>query len=93
VSTLSTLVRSRRLIAVLCIAVLIAAAFTPATFGALSAILTPLWLLFAAELTISIHRLAENCGPRQLVLLPTLASRAPPIAWFPEVRMAALWRL
>jgi len=78
-STLSTLVRSRRLIAVLCIAALIAAAFTPAASGLLYAFLTPLWLFFAAVITISICRPVEDFGRRQLLLLPTLASRAPPI--------------
>jgi len=73
-------VRSRRLIAVFCIAVLIAAAFTPTTSGLLFALLTPLWLFFAAVNTISICGPVEDFGPRQLLLLPTLASRAPPIA-------------
>ena len=74
-----TLIQARRLVAFLCLAVLLVAALTPATSGPLCAILVPLWLFFAAIVIVSICLAGEDYSAPLIPLLSLAAPRAPPI--------------
>jgi hypothetical protein len=71
--------RIRLIVVLLCIAVVLLAAFAaPISPGHDSAILTPIWLLFSAVSCLVVRRPAD-CGEEQPVpLLSLLRSRAPP---------------
>jgi hypothetical protein len=70
---------ARKLVAVLCLAVVLVAALTPSASGLLHAILVPAWVFVAAILVFSIREIADK-GPQPPPFLAVLASRAPPIA-------------
>jgi hypothetical protein len=76
----NTTPRTRKTFAVLCIAIVVVAAFVPALASSLgSAILVPLWLVVPA-VTVTVIRRDALCSDEQPVsLLAVLASRAPPI--------------
>lgn len=71
---------ARRLVALLCLAVVLYAALTPGASGLCLAIFVPVWFFAAAIVTFSIRREATDRAPGPLPFLPVLASRAPPIA-------------
>ena len=68
-----------RAIAFLCLAVLLIVALIPSASGLLSFVLIPLWLFFAAIVTLSIRPPVEHCAAQQIPFLSILPSRAPPI--------------
>ena len=73
------MLRSRKAIAVVCIALVVFAAFVPAlatTLGA--ALLVPLWLVLPAVVVTVVRREAFRCDEQPVSLLAVLASRAPP---------------
>jgi hypothetical protein len=72
--------RKRKAAAVLCIALVVCAAFVPviaATLG--TAILVPLWLVLPAVAVVIVRRRAFRCDEQPVSLLAILDSRAPPI--------------
>jgi len=74
--------RTRKTIAVLGIVVVVFTAFTAwASPDALSAVLTPLWLVWPAVLVVLIRRRASRCDVQPVSLLSLLLSRAPPAAF------------
>ena len=73
------MLRTRKAIAVVCIALVVFAAFVPAfasTLGA--ALLVPLWLVLPAVVVTVVRREAFRCDEQPVSLLAVLASRAPP---------------
>jgi hypothetical protein len=71
--------RRRGAVAVLCIALIIFAAFVPAVAATLgSFVFIPLWLVSPAVAIIVIRREAFRCDEQPIALLAVLASRAPP---------------
>ena len=74
------MIQARRLVALLCLALVIAAALTPGAPGLFSAVLAPLWFFVAAVVVFSIRNDIADSAPGPLRFLPVLASRAPPIA-------------
>jgi hypothetical protein len=71
--------RPRGAVAVLCIALIVFAAFVPvvaATLG--SFVLVPLWLVLPAVAVAVIRRQACRCDEQTTALLAVLDSRAPP---------------
>ena len=76
---MSTWINARKLLAVICLALLLLATLIPAGSGLLSAILAPLWLFLAAVFIIAIHRGHEVCNAPIFFVRRVLSSRAPPI--------------
>ena len=73
------MLRTRKAVAVACIALVVFAAFVPAlatTLGA--ALLVPLWLVLPAVVVTVVRREAFRCDEQPVSLLAVLASRAPP---------------
>ncbi len=71
--------RTRRSVAVLCIALVVFAAFVPAAAPNLVfAILVPLWLVVPAATVVVIRRTAIRCDEQPVSLLSLVLSRAPP---------------
>ena len=73
------MLRTRKAVAVACIALVVFAAFVPAlatTLGA--ALLVPLWLVLPAVVVTVVRREAFRCDEQPVSLLTVLASRAPP---------------
>lgn len=71
--------RTRRMAAVVCIAIVIVAAFLPASTAALGAtVLVPLGLVLPAILITLLRREAFRCDEQPASLLALLDSRAPP---------------
>jgi hypothetical protein len=71
--------RTRRSAAVLCIALVVFAAFVPAAAPNLvNAILVPLWLVVPAVTVVVIRRSAIRCDEQPVSLLSLVLSRAPP---------------
>jgi hypothetical protein len=68
---------ARRLIALLCIAVVLLSAVVPSS-GLPWAILVPLWFLAALVAAVSMRREIDAGEPQPCGLLSTAASRAPP---------------
>lgn len=72
--------RRRQAVAVLCIALVVCAAFVPAIATTLgTAILIPLWLVLPAVAAIVVRREAFGCDEQPVSLRALLASRAPPL--------------
>jgi hypothetical protein len=72
--------RTRKAVAVLCIALVVCAAFVPAIASTLgSAILVPLWLVPPAIAVVIVRRKASRCDDQPVSLLAILDSRAPPL--------------
>ena len=73
--------RTRKAVAVLCIALVVCAAFVPVIASTLgSAILVPLWLVLAAVTVVIVRRKAFRCDDQPISLLAILDSRAPPLS-------------
>jgi hypothetical protein len=71
--------RTRKPVAVLCIALVVFAAFVPAAAPNLvHAIFVPLWLVIPAANVIVIRRTAVLCAEQPVSLLSLVLSRAPP---------------
>jgi hypothetical protein len=71
--------RSRKAVAVLCIALLVFAAFVPAVASTLgSMVLVALWLVLPAVAITVLRREAFRCDQQPVSLLAVLDSRAPP---------------
>ena len=71
--------RRRKAVAVLCIALVVCAAFVPAIATTLgTAILVPLGLVFIAAAVVLVSCDALRCDERPVSLLAILDSRAPP---------------
>jgi hypothetical protein len=76
----NTTPRTRKAFAVLCIAIVVVAAFAPSLASSLgSAILVPLWLVVPAVAVTVIRRHALRSDDQPVSLLAILDSRAPPI--------------
>jgi hypothetical protein len=72
--------RTRKAVAVLCIALVVCAAFVPVIASALgSAILVPIGLVISAVTVVIVRRRAFRCGEQPVSLLAILDSRAPPL--------------
>ena len=72
--------RTRKAVAVLCIALVVCAAFVPVIASTLgTAILVPLWLVLPAVALVVVRRNASRCDDQPVSLLAILASRAPPV--------------
>jgi hypothetical protein len=70
---------SRKTVAVLCIALVVFAAFVPAIAASLgSAVLVPLWLVLPAVAITIVRREAFRCDEQPVSLLAVLDTRAPP---------------
>ena len=71
--------QTRKTVAVLCIAVVVFAAFLPAVSAQLApVILTALWLVIPAGAVEVVGREAAQCDEQPVSLLSLLLSRAPP---------------
>lgn len=71
--------RTRKAVAVLCVALVVFAAFVAGTAAHLvQAILTPLWLVIPAVAIAVIRRRASRCDGQPVSLLSLVLSRAPP---------------
>ena len=72
--------RTRKAVAVLCIGLVVCAAFVPVIASTLgSAILVPLWLALPAVAVVIVRRKAFRCDDQPVSLLAILDSRAPPL--------------
>jgi len=80
VEGVSASVQLRRILACLCIAVLLFAVFAPAGTGLLWAVLFPLALLVLAEVCARVYRNGNDPKGQPFGLFSLLASRGPPIA-------------
>jgi len=73
------MLRTRKAVAVACIALVVFAAFVPALASTLgAAVLVPLWLVLPAVVVTVVRREAFRCDEQPVSLLTLLASRAPP---------------
>jgi len=73
------MLRTRKAVAVACIALVVFAAFVPALASTLgAAVLVPLWLVLPAVVVTVVRREAFRCDEQPVSLLAVLASRAPP---------------
>jgi hypothetical protein len=73
------MLRTRKAVAVACIALVVFAAFVPALASTLgAAVLVPLWLVLPAVVVTVVRREAFRCDEQPVSLLTVLASRAPP---------------
>ena len=71
--------RTRKTVAVLCIAVVVFAAFLPAVSGNLPPlVLTALWLVIPVVAVAVMRRVAVRCDEQAVSLLSLTLSRAPP---------------
>jgi len=71
---------SRRLIALVCLAVVLLAALAPGASGLPVALLAPFWLFFGLILSVPERREGEACDPLAFPALSVVPSRAPPRA-------------
>jgi len=70
---------ARQLIALLCIATVLAVALTPGADGLASVILAPFWLFVEILVVLSIQRTSEDRDPYPFRYISAVPSRAPPI--------------
>ena len=70
---------SRRSLALLCLAVVLFTALTPAT-GVFCLLLVPVFLFFVALVAVPLRPDAEICTVRPFPCLSLFTSRAPPVA-------------
>ena len=76
---MSTSPRTRKAVAIVCIALVVFAAFVPGVASNLvAAILTPLWLVIPAGVVTVIRRSATRCDAQPVALLSLVLFRAPP---------------
>jgi hypothetical protein len=69
----------RRLIAVLCVAVILLAAVAPASCGLLLAVLVPISTIVVADSPVYRHRTGRDPRPQHSGFLSLSLSRAPPV--------------
>jgi hypothetical protein len=71
--------RTRKTVAIICIALVAFAAFLPFVAASVGqAIFTPLWIVLPAVAITVIRRRASRCDEQPVSLLAVLLSRAPP---------------
>ena len=71
--------RTRKTVVILCIAVVVFAAFAPAAASTLGAVvLTPLWVVIPAVVITVLRRTAVRCHEQPVALLSLVFLRAPP---------------
>jgi hypothetical protein len=71
--------RTRQTVVVLCIAIVVFAAFVPAAASTVAAVvLTPLWLVIPAVAITVVSRIAVRCHEQPAALLSLVLLRAPP---------------
>jgi len=74
-------VTQRKAVAVVCVALVLCAAFVPATAAALAAaVLMPLWLVIPAVVATTVRPRASRCDDQPVALLALVLFRAPPHA-------------
>src|SRR5687767_2685138 len=71
--------RSRKSLALICVGVVLFAACVPFVSIVFTAVLTPLWLVIPAVLTVMIRRTASRCDEQPVSLFSLVLSRAPPV--------------
>jgi len=71
---------ARKLIAILCLAVVLLAALTPYSHGFAPAWLTPFWLFLAMLVCFSTSHREQRRDPHPFPCFTVVPSRAPPIA-------------
>jgi hypothetical protein len=76
---ISQVIKTRRLIAIVCIAVIIVTGVMPVATALIHGVLVPLGPLFGRILSAPVRCVADAEIP-SAPILPTLASRAPPLA-------------
>jgi hypothetical protein len=74
----SPALHSRKLIAIVCLAVLLLAVLTPSAYGFVQAILAPFWLLIEILAIVSVQRATEDHDPYPFLFVSAVAPRAPP---------------
>ena len=75
------MLHTRKAVAVVCIALVVFAAFVPALASTLgSVVLVPLWLVLPAVVATIVRREAFRCDDQSQSLLAVDAGRAPPPA-------------
>ena len=75
----TTMPRTRKTVVVLCIAVVVFAAFAPTAASTVGAVvLTPLWLVIPAVIITVVKRTAVRCHEQPVALLSLVLLRAPP---------------
>jgi hypothetical protein len=67
----------RKTAAVLCIALVVFAAFVPVAH-LVYAVLTPLWLVIPAVTAVIVRRRASRCDEQPVAMISLVLSRAPP---------------
>jgi len=72
------LINTRRLIAIVCIAVIVVTGVMPAGAGLLRGVLVPLGPLFGTIVAVPLPSIADTALPAAPIV-PSLASRAPPL--------------
>ena len=70
--------RTRKSIVLVCLGVVVFAAFLPSASALFTAVLAPMWLVLPAALVTLIRRRAVRCDEQPVALLSLLLSRAPP---------------
>ena len=75
---LNTMPRPRKSLAILCIALVVFAAFVPAVASQFCAVLTALWLVVPAIAIILLRRRALQSDEQPAALLSLVLFRAPP---------------
>ena len=72
-------IRTRKTIAILCVAVVVFTGFLPDVSANLPpVILTSLWLIVPAVVAVTMRRQATGCDQQPVALLSLVLSRAPP---------------
>jgi len=75
------MLRARKPLAVLCIAIVVFAAFLPGAAVYFDATFTPLWLVVPDILVVILRRAALGCAEQPTSLLSLVSSRAPPVSF------------
>jgi len=69
----------RRLLLIVCIAAILAAALSPLSSGLLWVILVPVWFFVASTVAVALVRELEPRAAQPLKFLSVVGSRAPPL--------------
>ena len=72
------MLRTRKVLALVCIALIVVGGIVPAAATFVYAILVPLWLIVPAVAVTIIRRAAARCDDQPVSLLALVAFRAPP---------------
>jgi hypothetical protein len=73
---------TQKAVAILCIALVVFAAFVPAAIHVSNAVLVPLWIVIPAVAVTVIRRRASGSTEQPVSLLSLVLLRAPPISLF-----------